>query len=251
MALNDPRVSVIMSVYNGERFLREAIESIEAQTYQDWEFIIVDDGSTDGTSKILESFAADSRIRVISQENCGLAPSLNRAISLARGEYIARQDADDVSLAERLERQVVFLDERPGVGLVGCWTDWMDEAGEILMVFEYPTDNITIQQQLLEQNCFTHGAVMMRKTAFHAVGGYCEQFLLAQDYELWLRFSENYEVANLPLMLYRYRKTLDGISCRLYETRAGYKELAKRLARERRDGPLQSTQFDATTSSLR
>ncbi len=126
----EPLVSVVMSVYNGERFLREAIESILSQTFRDFEFIIVNDGSTDGTAGILNSYAlSDSRVRVFEQENMGQCASDNRGCSLARGKYIARMDSDDVSMRDRLERQIAFLENHEKVGLLGGAVEIIDDRG--------------------------------------------------------------------------------------------------------------------------
>lgn len=127
----EPKISVVMSVYNGERYLGEAVESIFNQTFSDFEFIIINDGSTDRTPEILTEID-DPRAKVINQPNRGLTASLNRAIRLAKGEYIARMDADDISEPTRLERQVEVLDRDPDVVLVACWYEVIDEKGNFL-----------------------------------------------------------------------------------------------------------------------
>ena len=173
-----PKVSVVMSVYNGERYLREAVESILNQTFIDFEFVIIDDGSTDDTLGILERYT-DPRIRLVKNgRNIGLTESLNRGIRLARGKYVARQDADDISLPERLSSQLLFLDKHRGIGLVGTSFDIIDSSGRLCEQVILPTDNETLQELLWVRNCFCHGSVMMRKEYLDALG------------ELWQRSVE-------------------------------------------------------------
>ena len=229
------QVSVVMPVHNCARYVRTAIDSILNQTFTDFEFIIIDDGSIDGTSSILLETATAPRVRVISQENMGLTRSLNKGVALARGKYIARQDADDISLLTRLEMQVDFLETHSDFGLVGSFVELIDEHGAVLQAIEPPIDNDQIQHYLPIRNCFIHGSVMIRKTSFDRVGGYRIEFPLAQDYDLWLRISESFKVANIPQVLYQYRKTKDGISYRMSALQETYIQIAKQLAQERRN----------------
>jgi len=202
--MKDPKVSVVMSVYNGERYLREAIDSILNQTFKDFEFITINDGSTDRTSEILESYN-DLRIVLIHQENIGLTKSLNKGIALAKGEYIARQDADDISMPERLEKQISFLEEHKSVALLGTTVKIIDENGSLIHIRKYPCDSSSIKKVIKDDNYFCHGSVVFRKQFFSELGGYREIFSSAQDYDLWLRFAENFEVANLSTPLYTRR----------------------------------------------
>jgi len=224
-----------MSVYNCVRYVQESIESIIGQTFTDWEFIIMDDGSTDGTRELLTKVCSDPRIKVYRQENVGLAKSLNRCQNLVKGKYIARQDADDVSFPTRIAKQVAFLDMMPEFGLVGTWAQWTAEDDTCLQILDHPIQNDEIQETLLKTCCFTHGSVTMRKSVFNEVGGYCEDFVLAQDYDLWLRIAEKSKVANIPEVLYTYRKVKSGISCQRYVERLKYKELAVARACNRRN----------------
>jgi len=201
---HSPTVSVLMSVYNGEQFLSEAVESILDQTYRDFEFIVVNDGSTDGTQNILES-CHDERIVRVNQERTGLTKALNRGLSRARGEYIARMDADDISLPERLERQVAFLDRNPTVALVGCNMVVIDETGATVSVIDVPVENEEIKWQLLFRNRFGHSAVMFRRECLSRVGTYDETIPYAQDYDLWLRISQHYSLGNLREYLHQWR----------------------------------------------
>lgn len=206
-----PRVTVLMSVYNGERYLPEAIASILDQTFRDFEFVIIDDGSTDASRAVIEGYK-DPRIRLVTQENRGLAPSLNKGLRFARGEYVARQDADDVSLSERLERQVAYLDAHPGVALLGCNYTIIDSAGSTLAttrLFTHPDDLAVIE---ILSNQFGHGSVMMRKADVESVGGYNESMGYVEDYDLWIRISRVAQIANLNEPLYLWRRSENGIS---------------------------------------
>lgn len=199
--MRSPRVSVIMSVYNGEQYLTEAIDSILNQTFTDFEFIIINDGSTDGTADILRSYE-DPRLRIVEQENIGLTRSLNRGILLAQGEYIARMDDDDLSLPERLDRQVAFLNAHPEVGILGTACRIVDEVSTQEWEMHPPLSDGQIRQRLIRGNPFIHSSVMMRKSILQAVGGYNEAYPYIQDYELWVRLAAHTRLANLPDVLH-------------------------------------------------
>ena len=172
--VNSPQVSVIMPVYNAERFLRLAIDSILGQTFSNFEFIIINDGSTDGSLKIIKSYK-DSRIHLISRPNKGLAPSLNEGLTRAKGQYIARMDADDISLPKRLAQQVDFLDQNPTVGLVGSNYIIIDDSGkklDVTDVFTHPSD---LKVAMVTCNQYGHGSVMMRSTVFKNIKPYDPQ----------------------------------------------------------------------------
>lgn len=194
-----------MAVYNGQTYVKQAIESILVQTFTDFEFLIVDDASTDATADLLASLT-DPRVRVYTNaHNLGLTRSLNRGLSLARGVYIARQDADDLSLPERLARQVTFLDQQPEIVGIGTTTEWIDAAGAPQMVWRQPTQPLDIQTTLLRYCCVIHGSMMYRRQAVLELGGYTPTMRTAQDYDLWLRLAEVWDLACLPEVLYRYR----------------------------------------------
>ena len=231
----NPVVSVVMSVFNGERFLREAVDSILNQTFTDFEFIIVNDGSTDGTREILESYE-DQRVVLIHQENMGLTKSLNRGIERASGTYIARQDADDRSFPERLAAQFAFLSAHKDVVLVGSAVEVVSGSGNTLATFRHPTEPDEIRLTLRKYNCFWHGSVMFRRDGFLALGAYSEQFVTAQDYDLWLRFSEQYRLANLPDPFYAYRFTTDSITVRKMVSQHRLADLARWRADAREKG---------------
>jgi glycosyltransferase involved in cell wall biosynthesis len=201
-----PKVSVIMSVFNGEPYLSQAIESILSQTFRDFEFIIVDDGSTDGSPEILKERARqDARIRLIRNDsNLGLIVSLNEGIRVAKGEYVARQDADDISLLKRLALQVQFLDENPEIGVLGTWMTNVDENGR-QVVWKTSTSHAVIRWSLLFDTSIAHATVMMRRSLFEGDTPFRPEMLHAEDYDLWSRLSEKSKLANLPECLYLRR----------------------------------------------
>ena len=201
-----PRVTVLLSVHNGERHLREAVDSILRQSFGDFEFLIVDDGSTDGTPHILRSYD-DRRIRLIDNgTNLGLTRSLNRGIGAAAGEFLARQDADDVSAPERLDKQVSFLDAHRDVAMVGTWYTKIDDTGRPLGDRSLPGDATDLRWSLLFYCPFVHSAVMFRlDTVRSEVGLYDETIRYAQDHDLWSRMARQHRVANLPEPLVSYR----------------------------------------------
>lgn len=212
----NPRVSVLMPVYNGECYLREAIESILNQTFTDFEFIIVDDGSTDNTWQILQGYAAsEPRIVLVRNEtNIGVAGSLNKGLGLARGEYIARMDADDVSLSERLAAQVAFLNEHPPVGVVGCAVQMIDARGSPMHVVRPPTMHGLVLWTLCFHTPLAHPTVVYRRAIVERVGGYDDALLANQDRDLWQRLSSVTRFANLPDVYLLYRQHPNNVSCR-------------------------------------
>jgi len=200
-----------MSVYNGEKYLREAVDSILGQTVRDFELIIVDDGSTDGTWAILQNYNDPRIVLLYNEENVGLTRSLNKGLAVARGEYIARMDADDVSLPKRLEKQVAYLDANPEVGLLGTWIKIIGERGERLSVLRKPIDPLFIKWSLLFDNCLVHSTVVYRRSLVEKLGGY-NPIRYAQDYDLWSRMSLETQIVNLPEVLVRWRSHPAGIS---------------------------------------
>lgn len=203
-----PTVTVVMAVHNGERFLRDAVSSILDQSLKEYEFLIIDDGSTDGSPRILQEFGmADPRIRVVSRKKCGLTRSLNEGIGMARGRYIARMDADDISLPDRLLEQTRYLDSNRDVIGVGCWVELFDDDGDVIGVWRRPISSGEIEEALLrgEGGVLVHPTWMFRTDVIATAGGYDEDFHVGQDYELLLRLSECGALANLPEVLLRYR----------------------------------------------
>lgn len=199
-----------MSVFNGEKYLHEAIESILKQTFTDFEFIIIDDGSADSTCRIIQSYN-DSRIVLISRENKGLVTSLNEAILSANGLYIARQDADDVSHPARLQTEVYFLRNNTEHVAVGSWFEVFNEGGSVRINRTPVTDSL-VRLRLVWGTCFGHGSVMfVRQTAIDA-GLYRGVMWPAEDYDLWTRLASFGSMANVPKVLYRYRMHDESIS---------------------------------------
>ncbi len=201
-----PKISVVMSVYNGERFLREAIDSILNQTYKDFEFIIVNDGSTDRSEKIIRSYK-DKRIRLINQKNHGLVYSLNKGVKLARSDLIARMDADDVSKPDRLKEEIKLFNANIRLGLVGTFFELIDfENGQSLGIEITPlTKSIDIKRSMLFVNPIAHGSSMYRKEAYIDSGGYRSDYGPTEDYDLWRRISKNWELEIVPKVLFSYR----------------------------------------------
>jgi glycosyltransferase involved in cell wall biosynthesis len=227
---NKPKISVIMSVYNGEKYLGEAIESVLGQTFTDFDFIIVNDGSTDGSLEIIQSYH-DERIRVMNNEsNLGLTKSLNKAIKESGGEYIARQDADDISLPDRFGEQVRFLEKHQEVALLGTSVYRIDSNGKTIgkmIMLARPT-----MKDLLRGNQFNHGSVMFRRRLLDDVDGYNDLFRYVQDYELWLRIARHHEVRNLTRILYKLRVHNQNVRFTNVEEATLYNILARKLAKE-------------------
>lgn len=215
--MSSSKISIVMSVYNGERYLQESVNSILNQTFSDFEFIIIDDGSTDGTWRILEKYASqDSRIVLVrNQKNIGLTRSLNKGLKLSSGKYIARQDADDISLPKRLEKEEKFLDEHPKVVLVSYSTEKIDSEGRSLGKFKNQGDPDFVAWHLLFYNyIMCHSQVMFRRDPVMDLGGYSEDRYYAQDYELWLRLVEVGDIVVLPETLVKWRFHSENISNR-------------------------------------
>jgi glycosyltransferase involved in cell wall biosynthesis len=201
-----PLVSIIMPVYNAEKYLAEAIKSILTQTLTNFEFIIIDDGSTDGSLEIIQHFSLeDQRVRLIkNDQNLGVADSLNKGIMAARGIYIARMDADDISMPERLQKQTDFLRLNPKLGFCGSWVEAKSESRD--MVWEYPISNEAIRCRLLFANSFAHPSVIFSRDLFVKNKlFYNRAYETAEDYELWVRALEVTQATNLGDVLLVYR----------------------------------------------
>lgn len=213
-----PRISVAMSVYNGERFLADAIESILAQSFTDFEFLILDDGSTDSSPAIIAGYAAqDPRIRPIMRENRGLIVSLNQLLDEARAPIIARMDADDICMPQRFERQIAFLDAHPDYGVIGAWTDDMDENGGHYQSTgpHHPTDHASFLEAIDRwEPLLCHPVVTYRRDVVRGVGGYHAAFRHCEDMDLWLRLASVTKLCNLPEPLIRYRHYAGQVSAR-------------------------------------
>lgn len=209
--IDNPKLSVVLPVYNGEEYIAEAMKSILTQSYKDFELIIVNDGSTDKTAKILDTFK-DKRIKVVTQSNHGLVYSLNRAVREAKALLIARHDADDFSLPKRFEKQMKLFARNPDLVLAGSSIQVMDMDGAYLHDHMVLLDNPELKQELLVRSPFAHGSVIFKKDAFEKAGGYQQSEWPAEDYGLWLRMASFGDFANVDEPLYRYRENQDGIS---------------------------------------
>lgn len=229
--MKSPKITVLMSVYNGEKYIKEAIDSILFQTFKDFEFLIINDGSTDRTAEIIRSYS-DQRIKIHkNKENFGLTKSLNIGLKLARGEYIIRQDADDISMSERLEKELDFLETHKDYAVVGTFVKIMNENSKIIRLLKRPVNDGQIREFLKKDNCITHGSSMIRMESFYDVGFYDESMERSQDYELWLRISKKYRMANIPEYLYIWRNHKDNIEAKY----KGEQEIFVALAKVKND----------------
>lgn len=204
-----PRVSVLTTVFNCERFVREALESVRAQTFTDWEHIVVDDASTDGTAAVLAQAAQeDPRLHVVHlSKNLGPGGAMQVALARARGEFVAILDADDVCEPARLQRQVERLAAEPGIAVLGTWVLKIDEHGATLEVKRY-TDNPDLLLWTSHHGMpLTHSSMMMRTAALRSVGGYDAAMWTMCDYDVVVRMSEIGDLVVLPEVLVRYRRT--------------------------------------------
>jgi len=207
--INQPKISVVMAVWNGERFLNDAIDSILNQTFSDFEFIIVNDGSTDKTEKIILSYT-DSRIVYLKNDfNIGLAASLNKSIKVAKGEYIARMDDDDLCNIDRFKIQLDFMENNKDIGVVGTLANYITEENEYLLTTQLPEFHNEIKKKI-PMFWFHHGSVMMRKELLLRCGCYDEWCKRIEDLLLWnkLAFLTHFHVIQAPL--YTWRLTIKG-----------------------------------------
>ncbi len=206
--MDKPYLTVLMPVYNAEKFLGEAIESILDQTFTDFEFLIIDDGSTDSTTKIIESYT-DSRIRLFkNQENLGISATLNKGIEMASTELIARMDADDISYSSRIQKQYDFLLAHPDCVLLSTWAREITENKEPIKIEEWESShyyyNLTFQCGIY------HPTVMYKRSAVIDVGKYSIPY--SEDYDLWWKLSRKYKINNLEEVLLDYRSTTESLS---------------------------------------
>jgi len=210
--LDTPKITVTMPVYNGEKYLREAIDSILNQTYDDFELLIINDGSTDGSFEIMKSYN-DPRIRILQNEtNLGLVVTRNRGISNARGEYIAILDCDDIAYPNRLAEQVTFMDTHPEFSMIGSGVEIIDKSGNSNgNIWQYDAPAATIPSILLFHNYFVQSSMFIRKKCLPEVC-YRTTYAPAEDYDLWVRMASGSKVWNLPQILNKYREHIESIS---------------------------------------
>ncbi|HSJ07811.1 MAG TPA: glycosyltransferase [Longimicrobiales bacterium] len=227
-----PRVSVVMAVFDGEKYVAESVASILAQDFPDFELIIIDDGSTDGTRDIVAAFDDPRIVLHANPANIGLAASLNRGLGVARGEFIARQDADDVSAPTRLARQVEFMDAHPDIGLLGTAHTEIDDAGAVVGDVDAHADHAMIAWSLLFFCPFVHSSVMFRRSVVDGVGAYDPAWRYSLDFEYWTRIARRYRVANLPERLVRLRFHVDSMTSTYGErTLEGHRLRVRNVAR--------------------
>lgn len=265
--MNDIKVTVLMSVYNGEKYLPLSIESILNQTFENFEFIIIDDNSSDSTYSIMKEYASQhERIRLIRNEkNLGLTKSLNLGLSKAKGKYIARQDHDDISLPERLEKEVEYLENNPDVVLATGNLELIDSQGQIIKRTQRFFETQLISWYLLFYNALGgHSLVMYRKEAVLALNGYSEEFRYSQDHELWQRLVETGKIVILPDVLLQWRQhdnnistvkrlEQDAFSLRCAQNRISQligEDISEAKSKELRDFWLHSLSIDTENRSL-
>jgi glycosyltransferase involved in cell wall biosynthesis len=200
-----PLISVLMPVFNCQAHLAEAIACIQAQTLDDWELIIVDDGSFDDSPNVIASLAArDPRLRTVRQENAGVGAALNTALELAQGKYLARMDADDRTPPERFAEQVAFLEKEPQITVVGGWHRYFGAFDD--RVCEFPTEAARLKATLLFRNPISHPTVLMRHQAFRENGWrYTTRRRFPEDFDLWVTIAQQHELANIPKIFLEYR----------------------------------------------
>ena len=206
-----PKVSVIMPVYNAERFISETINSILSQSFTNFEFLITDDCSSDGTLKIISSFK-DPRITVfVNETNIGYVRILNQLINISAGDYIARQDHDDISVSDRLGQQILFMDNNPEVGICGCNAKMF---GTRRWISSVPTEDSDIRAAFIMRNPYVHSSVLMRRSIFQGdrLLKYNNDYYPAEDYSLWFEISLIAKLANLPSSLLQYRTHSNNVS---------------------------------------
>jgi glycosyltransferase involved in cell wall biosynthesis len=206
-----PKISVVMPVYNAEKFLREAIDSVLRQTFSDFELIIINDGSSDKSQEIINHYKQwDSRIVSVTQDNRGVVATANRAMRMAKGEYIARMDADDVSFSDRLRQQALILDKHPKTVLVCSNFEVFNDTGEFCYREIVPPNNREIKRALYIRNPIANGSTLIRKTALEKVGYFNEVF--AEDFQMWMRLSKEGDFESTGTTLYRWRMNPNGLT---------------------------------------
>ena len=248
-----PRVSVLLPVYNCGRYLKAAIGSILSQTFADFEFIIVNDGSTDPSAEVIDEAARrDARIRVLTKPNGGIVAALNDGLAVATGDWIARMDGDDEALPERFARQLEFVEKSKGVVAVGTAAWLMDGAGAVVDLYRTPESSAGIEDELLQGNgaALIHPTALISRRALNEVGGYLPEFCQAEDLDLYFRLLEIGPLANLPEPLLRYR--LHAASTN-FSKRTEQRELVNRILtreRSRRGLAISDRQFRRGISDL-
>lgn len=236
MNLPLPRVSVLMAVFNTASYLQEALVSISRQTFADFELVVVDDGSKDGSTQILQAFAAtEPRMRLIVRENRGLIATRNELLQAAKGELIAWMDSDDYSSVDRLALQVARFDAEPDLVCLGGFAQCIDPNGEFLNIELYPLKHQDILVEQQKGGAMRFPTTIMRRDAALRTGGFREPFRIGEDFDLLLRMSEAGRMANLPDTIYFYRQHLSSVCATLGPQWSEYRDQILALARERKD----------------
>lgn len=227
-SLHAPKLSVVMAVFNEKDQVAKTIQSILNQDFKDFEFIIIDDGSTDETFSIIERFD-DLRIRLFRQKNQGLANSLNNGIGVARAKYIARIDGDDTAYKNRFSLQLNFLENNIGIGMVGSYAKVKDASSGATFIYKPPTDYKNIKICMLRDNPMIHSSLMFRKQAYDKIGGYNPKNKLYEDYDFCIRMADNYQICNLPLVLVTRNVLKDHMKKPIWSKYSKYELYAERL----------------------
>lgn len=217
--MHNPSVSIILSTYNDERFIAQAIQSITEQTFTDWECIIINDASTDMTGSIIKRFAKeDGRIKLFENKtNRGQTENIIQGVRMAKGRYIAKIDGDDIWLQEdKLCKQVNYLNSHDLCGFVGTWGYYIDTDNKKISPIEYPVTDTDIRSYMLIENCFLHSSILIRKEILTNAGGYNPHVPIAQDYELWLRCGLLGDMHNIDEYMIGYRINPKGITLKKY-----------------------------------
>lgn len=216
-----PLVSVLMTVFNSEQFIREAIDSLLQQTYENIEIIIVNDGSTDTTCEIIESYKDNRIVYKDNGKNIGIVKSRNLAIETAKGKYLATLDSDDISMPDRIREQVEFMEAHADFGMCGTYYHIIDGEGKTLTDVRFPDNDIDVKTHFIAGNCFCHSSVMVRSGITDAMF-FSEAFPMAEDFELWYRISKKTKVRNIPSFLTKYRMHGSNISMNKKKAMYGY-----------------------------
>ena len=226
-----PKVSIITGVYNAENYIRETIDSVLSQTLENFEWIVIDDGSKDKTTDILKGFS-DGRIKLVQQTNMGLTATLNSCLKLSTGNYIARIDADDLWEKTKLQKQVDFLEKYPEYSMIATNYEQISESGDRLGRRHCPHigDHEQICKAFIRFNPFAHSSVMFRKNVYEEIGGYNPDFKYTQDYEYWIRIASNYKLCSLEEVLTYHRLSYQSISFSKLRAQRTYALRAKFLA---------------------
>lgn len=233
--MNKPLVSIVMSTYNDSRFLKETLNGVLKQTFKDWEFIVINDVSSDNTDEILRMYQKkDKRIIYIkNHKNAGLTKNLNKGIDLSRGDFIARVDGDDYWTDKtKLQVQVDFMLHNPKCGIVGCFAYAIDARGKRLFEIVYPTDDKDIRKIMLRHGPFVHSSVLIRKRILIKIGKYNNKHTYSEDYDLYLNLGTTSEFHNIPKFMVNYRINPFGISVTKYS--AQHNEVIKIIKKYRK-----------------